>query len=88
LAALAMAEKIVERSLLESMTGAGFLQGAPTAKAAERVRQFAALIGQSVPGRTPAMLEKAKMTRAQKDKPRQRWHAAGLRGCEFFTSAP
>ena len=59
LAAVAMAERIVERSLLESMSAQVFYKSAYRA-AAERVRQFAALIGQSVPGRTPAMLEGTK----------------------------
>lgn len=59
LASVAMAERIVERSLLESMTAKTFYKDAYRT-AAERVRQFAALIGQSVPGRTPAMLEVAK----------------------------
>ncbi|MBK8115689.1 MAG: Rha family transcriptional regulator [Candidatus Accumulibacter sp.] len=59
LASVAMAERIVERSLLESMSAQVFYKSAYRT-AAERVRQFAALIGQSVPGRTPAMLEGAK----------------------------
>jgi len=59
LASVAMAERIVERSLLESMSAQVFYKSAYRT-AAERVRQFAALIGQSVPGRTPAMLEVAK----------------------------
>jgi hypothetical protein len=59
LAALAMAEKIIERSLLESMAGQVFYKSAYR-QAAERVRQFAALIGQSVPGSTPIMLDGAK----------------------------
>lgn len=58
LAVLAMAERIVARSLVESMTGQVFYKSAYR-QAAERVRQFAALIGQTAPGRTPAMLEKA-----------------------------
>ncbi len=56
LAAVAMAERIVERSLIASMTRQVFYKAAYRA-AAERVRQFAGLVGQSVPGRTPAMLE-------------------------------
>lgn len=59
LASVAMAERIVERSLLGSMTVKTFYKDAYRT-AAERVRQFAALIGQSVPGRTPAMLEGTK----------------------------
>ncbi|MER2625054.1 MAG: Rha family transcriptional regulator [Accumulibacter sp.] len=59
LASVAMAERIVERSLLESMTAKTFYKDAYRT-AAERVRQFAVLIGLSVPGRTPAMQEAAK----------------------------
>lgn len=55
LASLAMAEKIVERALLEAMTAGTYYKNAYRV-AAERVRQFAALIGQSVPGRAPALL--------------------------------
>lgn len=55
LAVLAMAERIVERSLLESMTGQVFYKSAYRT-AAERVREFAGLIGQSLPGKAPAML--------------------------------
>lgn len=58
LAVVAMAERIVERSLLESMSAQVFYKSAYRA-AAERVRQFAALIGQSVPGSTPVMLDGA-----------------------------
>jgi Rha family phage regulatory protein len=58
LASLAMAERIVERSLLESMSDSVFYREAFRV-AADRVRQFAALISQSVPGKAPAMLEKA-----------------------------
>ncbi|MBL8366520.1 MAG: Rha family transcriptional regulator [Candidatus Accumulibacter sp.] len=56
LASVAMAEHIVERSLLESMAEKTFYKDAYRTTA-ERVRQFAALIGQSVPGRISAMLE-------------------------------
>lgn len=59
LASVAMAERIVERSLLESMTAKTFYKDAYRT-AAERIRRFAALIGQSVPGRTPTMLEGTK----------------------------
>lgn len=59
LAALAMAERIVERSLAESMSAKTYYKDSYR-QAAERVRQFAALIGQSVPGRTPTMLEGTK----------------------------
>lgn len=48
LATVAMAERIVERSLRESMARRMFYKDAYRA-AADRVRQFAALIGQSVP---------------------------------------
>jgi phage regulator Rha-like protein len=58
LASVAMAERIVERSLLESMTAKTFYKDAYRT-AAERTRQFAALIGQTVPGKAPAMLEDA-----------------------------
>ncbi|MBO3702839.1 MAG: Rha family transcriptional regulator [Candidatus Accumulibacter sp.] len=58
LASVAMAERIVERSLLESMTANTFYKDAYRV-AAERVRQFAELIGQSVPGKSRAMLEDA-----------------------------
>jgi len=58
LASVAMAERIVERSLLESMTAKTFYKDAYRT-AAERVRQFAALIGQSIPGKAPAKLEDA-----------------------------
>ncbi|MBK8386957.1 MAG: hypothetical protein IPL11_15605 [Candidatus Accumulibacter sp.] len=50
-----MAEKIVERALLEAMTAGTYYKSAYRV-AAERVRQFAALIGQSVHGRAPALL--------------------------------
>ena len=59
LAAVAMAERIVERSLLESMSAKTYYKDAYRA-AAERVCQFATLIGQSVPGKAPAMLEGGK----------------------------
>lgn len=59
LAAVAMAERIVERSLLEAMAAKTFYRVAYR-MTAERVRQFAALIGQSVPGGMSAMLEVAK----------------------------
>ncbi|HRF06557.1 Rha family transcriptional regulator [Accumulibacter sp.] len=59
LASVAMAERIVERSLLESMAAKTFYKDAYRTTA-ERLRQFAALIGQSVPGRMSAMLEVAK----------------------------
>jgi hypothetical protein len=59
LASVAMAERIVERSLLEAMAAKTFYKDAYRTTA-ERVRQFAALIGQSVPGRMSAMLEVAK----------------------------
>jgi len=59
LASVATAERIVERSLLEAMAAKTFYKDAYRA-ATERVRQFAALIGQSVPGRTSARLEIAK----------------------------
>jgi len=59
LAAVAMAERIVERSLMESMSAKTYYKDAYRT-AADRIRQFAALIGQSVPGRTPAMLEGTK----------------------------
>lgn len=59
LASVAMAEKIVERSLLESMSAKTYYKDAYR-QAADRIRQFAALIGQTVPGRTPTMLEAAK----------------------------
>lgn len=58
LAAVAMAERIVARSLMESMAGQVFYKSSYR-QAAERVRQFAALIGQSVPGSTPVMLDGA-----------------------------
>lgn len=59
LASVAMAERIVERSLLESMAAKMFYKDAYRV-AADRIRQFAGLVGQTVPGRTPAMLEAAK----------------------------
>ena len=55
LASVAMAERIAERSLLESMAAKMFYKDAYRV-AAERVRQFAALVGQSA----PAMLEAPK----------------------------
>lgn len=58
LSAVAMAERIVEKALLEAMADKRYYKAAYR-QAAERVRQFAALIGQSVPGKAPAMLEKA-----------------------------
>jgi Rha family phage regulatory protein len=55
LASLAMAERIVERALLEAMTAQVFYKEA-FRLAADRVRQFATLVGQSVPGHTAALL--------------------------------
>jgi|JI8StandDraft_1071087.scaffolds.fasta_scaffold55004_4 phage regulator Rha-like protein len=55
LASLAMGERIVERSLLESMAAKTYYKDAFRA-AADRVRQFASLIGQTMPGRSPVLL--------------------------------
>jgi hypothetical protein len=57
----------VERSLLESMSAKTYYKDAYRA-AAERVRQFATLIGQSVPGGAPAMLEGANEKRSRPQK--------------------
>ena len=59
LASLAMAERIVEKSLLESMATHQFYKLAYRT-AADRVRQFAALIGQQMPGRAPERLGDAR----------------------------
>ena len=59
LAAVAMAERILERSLLESMSAKTSYNDAYRA-AAQRVRQFATLLGQSVPAKAPAMPEGGK----------------------------
>jgi len=59
LSAVSMAERIVEKALLEAMADKMYYKAAYRL-AADRVRAFAALIGQSVPGRTPALLEGTK----------------------------
>ena len=59
LASLAMADRIVERALLEAMTAKVFYRDAYRL-AADRVRQFATLVGQSVPGRSTALLAGSK----------------------------
>lgn len=58
LASVAMAERIVERALLEAMAGKKYYKDAYRV-AADRLRQFADFVGQSVPGHSPALLEAA-----------------------------
>ena len=58
LASLAMAERIVERALLEAMSSRIFYRDAYRL-AADRVRQFAGFVGKSVPGRSTSLLEAA-----------------------------
>ena len=58
LASVAMAERIVERALLESMSSRVFYRDAYRL-AAERLRQFARFVGKSVPGKTTSLLEAA-----------------------------
>lgn len=58
LASVAMAERIVERALLEAMAGKMFYRDAYRL-AADRLRQFAGFVGQSVPGRDIRLLEAA-----------------------------
>lgn len=55
LAALAMAETIVERALVEAMAAKMFYKDAYRL-AANRVKQFAGLVGQTVPGHSTTML--------------------------------
>lgn len=58
LAAVAMAERIVERALLEAMNGRMYYRDA-FRMASDRVRQFSRFIGRSVPGQTVSLLENA-----------------------------
>lgn len=58
LASVAMAERIVEKALLESMAARMFYRDAYR-QAADRIRQFAGLIGRSVPGKSVSLLEAA-----------------------------
>lgn len=58
LASVAMAERIVDRALLEAMAGKKYYKDAYRV-AADRLRQFADFVGQSVPGHSPALLEVA-----------------------------
>lgn len=53
-----MAERIVERALLEAMASKMFYRDAYHL-AAERLRQFAGFVGKSVPGNAVALLEAA-----------------------------
>lgn len=58
LAAVAMAERIVERALLEAMNARMYYRDA-FRMASDRVRQFSRFIGRSVPGQTVSLLENA-----------------------------
>lgn len=58
LASVAMAERIVERALLEAMASKVFYRDAYRI-AADRLRQFAGFVGKSVPGKAVALLEAA-----------------------------
>ena len=58
LASVAVAERIVERALLEAMSARMFYRDAYRL-AADRVRQFAGFVGKSIPGRSTALLEAA-----------------------------
>jgi Rha family phage regulatory protein len=58
LSSVAMAERIVERALLEAMGARMFYRDAYRL-AADRVRQFAGFVGKSIPGKTTSLLEAA-----------------------------
>lgn len=58
LASIAMAERIVERALLEAMARKMFYRDAYRL-VADRLQQFAGFVGQSVPGREVRLLEAA-----------------------------
>ena len=58
LSSVAMAERIVERALLEAMSAKMFYRDAYRL-AADRVRQFAGFVGKSVPGKSMSLLEAA-----------------------------
>lgn len=58
LASVAMAERIVERAIQEGMA-AGLYYKEIYREAAERVRQLAAFIGPSIPGKEPLLLKAA-----------------------------
>ena len=58
LASVAMAERIVERALLEAMSGKVFYRDAYRT-AMDRVRQFATFIGRSIPGKSALLLNAA-----------------------------
>ena len=58
LSSVAMAERIVERALLEAMGARMFYRDAYRL-AADRVRQFAGFVGKSIPGTTTSLLEAA-----------------------------
>ena len=58
LSAISMAERIVERALLESMSHRVYYRDAYRS-AMERVRQFSTFIGRSVPGKSVSLLDAA-----------------------------
>lgn len=58
LSSVAMAERIVERALLEAMGAKMFYRDAYRL-ASDRVRQFAGFVGKSVPGKSSSLLEAA-----------------------------
>lgn len=58
LASVAMAERIVERAILEGMAASQFYREIYR-EAADRVRQFAEFIGPSIPGKEPLLLKAA-----------------------------
>lgn len=58
LASVAMAERIVERAIIEGMAS-GLFYREIYREAADRVRQFATFIGPSIPGQEPLLLKAA-----------------------------